>query len=116
MVRYGQVHASGGSRTTVLSILNDERCGMTTVSQAPVARNTRLTTPLIRRDGELQPASWEEALALVASRFGEIKSRHGGEGFAFFSCSKATNEVNFLAQKFMRTVLGSNNIDSCNRT
>jgi predicted molibdopterin-dependent oxidoreductase YjgC len=86
------------------------------ISYAPVARNSRLTTPLIRRDGELQPASWDEALSLVASRFGAIKERHGGDAFAFFSCSKATNEVNFLAQKFVRTILASNNIDSCNRT
>jgi predicted molibdopterin-dependent oxidoreductase YjgC len=81
-----------------------------------VARNTRLTTPLIRRDGVLQPAGWDEALDLVAARFSAIKAQHGGDGFGFFSCSKATNEVNFLAQKFMRSVLGSNNIDSCNRT
>jgi predicted molibdopterin-dependent oxidoreductase YjgC len=79
-------------------------------------RNARLTTPLIRRDGRLEPASWDEALSLVADRFGAIKERHGGEAFAFFSCSKATNEVNFLAQKFVRTILASNNIDSCNRT
>ena len=89
---------------------------MATLSYAPPARNTRLTTPLIRRDGRLQPATWDEALTLVSRRLTEIKARHGGEGFAFFSCSKATNEVNFLAQKFMRTVLHSNNIDSCNRT
>jgi predicted molibdopterin-dependent oxidoreductase YjgC len=81
-----------------------------------VARNTRLTTPLVRRDGALQPASWDEALGLVADRMGAIKAHYGGDAFGFFSCSKATNEVNFLAQKFMRTVLGSNNIDSCNRT
>jgi formate dehydrogenase major subunit len=87
---------------------------MTTL--APVQRNTRLTTPLIRRDGVLQPASWDAALSLVAVRFGAIKAAYGGTGFGFFSCSKATNEVNFLAQKFVRTILASNNIDSCNRT
>ena len=76
----------------------------------------RLTVPLVRKDGSLQPASWDEALDLVATRLGEIKARHGGNAFGFFSCSKATNEVNFLAQKFMRTMLSSNNIDSCNRT
>lgn len=86
------------------------------ISLAPVARNSRLTMPLIRRDGVLQPATWDEALSLVARRFTELKNRHGGNGFAFFSCSKATNEVNFLAQKFTRTILASNNIDSCNRT
>jgi predicted molibdopterin-dependent oxidoreductase YjgC len=71
---------------------------------------------LIRRDGVLQPAGWDEALSLVAARLGAIKRIYGGGAFGFFSCSKATNEVNFLAQKFVRTVLGSNNIDSCNRT
>ena len=55
-------------------------------------------------------------LGVIAERMGAIKARHGGQAFGFFSCSKATNEVNFLAQKFARTVLGSNNIDSCNRT
>lgn len=76
----------------------------------------RLTTPLIRRDGALQPAGWDEALELVAARMGEIKLQYGGNAFGFFSCSKATNEVNYVAQKFMRTALDSNNIDSCNRT
>jgi predicted molibdopterin-dependent oxidoreductase YjgC len=86
------------------------------VAQQAFERNARLTTPLIRKDGDLQPASWDEALSLVATRMGEIKARSGGEAFGFFSCSKATNEVNFIAQKFMRAVLSSNNIDSCNRT
>lgn len=86
------------------------------VVQEVIGRNTRLTTPLIRKDGQLQPASWDEALDLVAERFGEIKARYGGNAFGFFSCSKATDEVNFVAQKFMRAVLSSNNIDSCNRT
>ena len=80
------------------------------------SRGARLTTPLIRRGGRLQPASWDEALDLVARRFREIKNRQGGKAFGFFSCSKATNEVNFIAQKFSRTILSSNNIDSCNRT
>jgi len=79
-------------------------------------RATRLTTPLIRKDGQLQPASWDEALALIAERLGGIKAQYGGRAIGFYSCSKATNEVNFVAQKFMRAVLGSNNIDSCNRT
>src|SRR5579871_3944450 len=76
----------------------------------------RLTTPLIRTGGRLQPAGWDEALDLIVRRFSAIKARHGGAGFGFFSCSKATNEVNYVAQKFMRAVLSSNNIDSCNRT
>ncbi len=79
-------------------------------------RAARLTTPLIRKDGRLQPASWDEALGVVADRLGSIKAQYGGQALGFFSCSKATNEVNFVAQKFMRAVLSSNNIDSCNRT
>jgi formate dehydrogenase major subunit len=90
------------------------------VQQEGTGRGTqrvpRLTTPLIRMEGRLQPASWEDALDLVAARLGEIKAGYGGNAFGFFSCSKATNEVNYVAQKFMRTVLASNNIDSCNRT
>jgi len=86
------------------------------VTQEAVGHNARLTTPLMRKDGRLEPASWDEALDLVAARLGEIKARHGGNAFGFFSCSKATNEVNFMAQKFTRTMLASNNIDSCNRT
>ncbi len=86
------------------------------VVQEAVSYGARLTTPLIRKNGRLEPASWDEALDLVVARLGEIKAQHGGKAFAFFSCSKATNEVNFVAQKFVRTVLDSNNIDSCNRT
>ena len=62
------------------------------------------------------PASWDEALAAAADGLGGIKAAHGGNAIGMFSCSKATNEVNYLAQKFARTVLGTNNIDSCNRT
>ena len=76
----------------------------------------RATQPLIRRGGVLQPAPWSEALGLVADGFARLKRDRGGEAFAVFSCSKASNELNFLAQKFARMVLGTNNIDSCNRT
>ncbi len=79
-------------------------------------RAARLTTPLVRKDGQLQPASWDEALSVVAERLGSIKAQYGGSAIGFFSCSKATNETNFVAEKFMRSVLSSNNIDSCNRT
>ena len=77
---------------------------------------TRLTHPLVRRDGELRRASWDEALERAASGFRTVTQAHGPQSFGVFSCSKATNEVNFLAQKFARQVMGSNNIDSCNRT
>ena len=76
----------------------------------------RLTTPLLRVDGELRPASWDEALTRVTNGFTAIKEQCGPTAFALFSCSKSTNEMNYAAQKFSRLALGSNNIDSCNRT
>ena len=75
----------------------------------------RLTRPLIRKDGELVPASWEEALDLVASRMTQIKEEHGPSAFGVFSSSRSTNELNYLAGRFVRQVLGTSNIDSCNR-
>ena len=77
---------------------------------------TRLTEPLIREGGKLRPASWDEALDAAAEGFRRVRDAHGAEALGLFSCSKATNEVNYLAQKFARVALGSNNIDSCNRT
>ena len=76
----------------------------------------RLTQPLVRENGALRPATWDEALDRAAAGLRAARERHGGSGIGIFSCSKATNEMNFVAQKFARQVLGSNNIDSCNRT
>jgi predicted molibdopterin-dependent oxidoreductase YjgC len=77
----------------------------------------RLTTPLVRSGGTLRPASWDEALTVVAEGFDRARrTSDTTESFGMFSCSKASNEMNFLAQKFARQVMGSNNIDSCNRT
>jgi formate dehydrogenase major subunit len=77
---------------------------------------TRLTTPLVREQGRLRPATWEEALSRAAAGFQAEIAQHGPQAFGLFSCSKASNETNFMAQKFARVVMGSNNIDSCNRT
>ena len=78
----------------------------------------RLTTPLVRdrRGAALRPATWDEALDRVAKGLRGVVDRHGPQAFGLFSCSKSTNEMNFVAGKFARTVIGSNNIDSCNRT
>jgi predicted molibdopterin-dependent oxidoreductase YjgC len=78
--------------------------------------HVRLTEPLVREDGALRTATWEEALDRAAEGLRAAHDRNGGSGVGMFSCSKATNEVNFVAQKFMRQVLGSHNVDSCNRT
>ena len=77
---------------------------------------TRLTQPLVREDGRLRPAAWDEALDRAAAGFERATAARGPTSFGLFSCSKATNELNYLAQKFARAVIGSNNIDSCNRT
>ena len=76
----------------------------------------RLTEPMIREDGVLRPATWDEALDTAASGLARARAQDATRSFGMFSCSKASNEVNFLAQKFVRSVIGSNNIDSCNRT
>ena len=76
----------------------------------------RLTEPLVRDNGRLRPASWDEALSRAAEGFRSVMTKHGPAAFGLFSCSKTTNELNFLAQKFARAVIGSNNVDSCNRT
>jgi predicted molibdopterin-dependent oxidoreductase YjgC len=77
---------------------------------------TRLTEPMVRDDGALRVATWDEALDRAAAGLRAATERSGGNGVGLFSCSKATNEMNFVAQKFARQVLHSNNIDSCNRT
>ncbi len=76
----------------------------------------RLTTPLIRKDGEFVPASWDEALDLTARRFGEIRDQHGPDALAGLSSARCTNEENYLFQKFMRAAIGTNNVDHCART
>jgi len=75
----------------------------------------RLTEPMVRENGILRTATWNEALDRAAHGF-EIARAQGPNAFGIFSCSKASNEVNYAAQKLARQVMGTNNIDSCNRT
>src|SRR4029079_43747 len=111
-----------------------DRPGRTLVPSAPAGGENRrhggplpkayvrLTHPLVRdtKGGELRQATWDEALdRTVAGLQAALAKRASAEAKApvgIFSCSKATNEVNYAAQKLSRVVLGSNNIDSCNRT
>lgn len=78
-----------------------------------VSSPDRLTTPLIRRDGELEEATWDEALDFAASRLAEIRDAHGPDAIAGYASAKCTNEENYLFQKFMRAVVGTNHIDHC---
>ncbi len=75
----------------------------------------RLTSPLIREDGRFRKATWDEALALVARRFAEIKAATGPDSLAFISSSKCTNEESYVMQKLARAVIGTNNMDNCSR-
>jgi formate dehydrogenase major subunit len=75
----------------------------------------RVRTPLIKRNGSFEQASWDEALDLVASRFKAMQKEHGNDCVAGFSCSRATNEDNYMFQKMMRTAFHTNNVDNCAR-
>ncbi|MEU4572794.1 MULTISPECIES: molybdopterin-dependent oxidoreductase [Nonomuraea] len=76
----------------------------------------RLTRPLVREDGVLREATWEEALTRAAEGFRRNVDKHGPDSFAMLSCARSTNEMNYVGQKFTRVVIGTNNVDSCNRT
>ncbi len=75
----------------------------------------RLTTPLIKKDGAFVPATWDEALDLVADKFVELAQKHGPDALAFLSSAKCTNEENYLVQKMSRGLFGTNNVDHCAR-
>ncbi len=93
-----------------------------------VHHSSRLTVPLIRctpqppghraiasGPGDWREASWDEALDLVADRLAGIRQRHGPDSITAVACAKATNEDNYLLQKLLRTVIGTNNVDHCSR-
>ena len=80
-----------------------------------IQKEDRLTHPLIRRNGSLQRASWDEALTEVVSRLTGIRDAHGPDAITGFASAKCTNEENYLFQKFMRAVIGTNNVDHCAR-
>jgi len=82
----------------------------------PKSMKARLTQPLVRENGLHRRASWDEAMNRVAEAFRKSIAKKDPRDFGMFSCSKTTNELNYAAQKFVRSVMGTNNIDSCNRT
>ncbi len=76
----------------------------------------RITQPLVRENGGHRTATWDEALDRVTQAFRASLAKRDPRNFGMFSCSKTTNELNYAAQKFVRSIMGTNNIDSCNRT
>ena len=75
----------------------------------------RVTSPMIRRNGELEPVSWDEAYQYIANKLNKIKAEYGPNAIAGISSARCTNEENYLMQKFIRAVIGTNNIDCCAR-
>jgi predicted molibdopterin-dependent oxidoreductase YjgC len=75
----------------------------------------RLVQPLVRKNGELEPVSWDEALDRVADRLRAIRDEHGPDSLGFFTSAKVSNEDNYVMSRFARAVIGTNNLDHCAR-
>lgn len=75
----------------------------------------RLKTPLIKRNGKFEEATWEEAYDLIVSKINEIKGKYGPDAFAGLTSARCTNEENYLFQKMFRALIGTNNVDHCAR-
>ena len=82
-----------------------------------VSSGDRLTTPLVKNHdtGEFEPASWDDALDLVARRFSELREEYGGDALAAFACSRSTDEDIYMLEKMARTAFHTNNVDNCAR-
>jgi len=80
-----------------------------------VSHPDRLTRPLMRKDGRLEPVSWDEALVFIAGRLADLRQAHGPDAVGGFASAKCTNEENYVFQKFIRAVVGTNNVDHCAR-
>ena len=104
-----------GSCTGIMVVLTHIRWRTAAMTTTKLPKG-RLTHPWIKENGEFRPASWEEALDYAAAGLAPARDLDTSKSYGMFSCSKASNEVNYLAGKFTRQVMGSNNVDSCNRT
>ena len=71
----------------------------------------RLHQPMIKRNGKLEPAGWDEAFDYVAGRLHEIRDKHGPDSIGFLNSARCANEDSYLLQKFARAVIGTNNVD-----
>jgi predicted molibdopterin-dependent oxidoreductase YjgC len=80
-----------------------------------VISDKRLTSPMVKKDGQLQESSWDEAIRTTAERLQAIIKDHGPDSVGVLVSAKITNEENYLAQKFARAAVGTNNVDHCAR-
>lgn len=115
----------------LLEVLNEEVIGSLPVKTHPVSEGSlcikgwnihefigsdqRLKTPLLRKSGELQPASWDEAMTAAADGLKKVVEKYGPDAVAVLASAKVTNEENYLIQKFARAAIGTNNVDHCAR-
>lgn len=113
-VENGRIHSVKGYEHAIVN--QGESCIKGSQGWGYVHSDKRLTEPLIKKNGQFVPATWDEALDLIAEKFSTLKEENGSDALGCFTSSRQTNELNYLAQKFMRTVLGNSNIDSCART
>lgn len=82
----------------------------------PQILTARLKKPMIRKHGCLEEVSWDEAISFTASKLQQIKDKYGSDAIMGTGCARGSgNEANYIMQKFMRAVIGTNNIDHCAR-
>jgi len=113
-VRDGELAGVAPSKTHPVS--QGRLCVKGVTCWESVTGGDRIKEPLIKKNGKLVEASWEEALGLVAQRFSEMKRKHGPDSLGVWGSARCTNELNYLAQKLARAVFGTNNVDHCART
>ena len=112
-IKEGQVVKVTSNSESVVNGIN--LCAKGRFGYDYIHHKDRLTTPLIRKNGKLEKASWEEALQLISDKFNQFKKESGSDSLGILSSAKCTNEENYLLMKFARAVLGTNNVDHCAR-
>jgi len=112
-IKEGQVVKITSNSESVVNGMN--LCAKGRFGYDYIHHEDRLTYPLIRKNGKLEKASWEEALQLISDKFNQFKKESGSDSLGVLSSAKCTNEENYLLMKFGRAVLGTNNVDHCAR-
>lgn len=112
LVKEGRITGAEGDPAHPVS--EGELCLKGSFGHRHVHDPRRLQTPLIRKEGRLTPVGWAEALEYVGAKL-DLLRRHNPDAFALIASARATNEDNYVAQKFARTVIGTNNVDHCAR-
>ena len=113
-VRDGELAGVAPSKTHPVS--QGRLCVKGVISWEGVIGGDRIKEPLVKRNGRFVEVGWDEALDLVARKFGDLKEKYGPDSLGVWGSARCTNELNYLAQKLARAVFGTNNVDHCART